>query len=342
MDLFFGARGGVREIQQFDPVTFAVLAPALAPARLTGQAVPTGLTGHLAADTYTINGVAMDALTATGPLSANDLADWINNNSQPTGVLATVQDGALVLERPTGNTTDDIRVGLGSLGQPSDLTKIGFTPALHVRGVAPDDLLVFVTNRSGASGEVALSAQYATIGGDVKQALRASPLAVRFTENNAYEIVDVQTDTVLAERAFDPTNPNATISYRGLTLSFSSAPKKGDLFTIDGNRDGIGNNEAMLALTELEKKALMPGGLTITEAYIERVSQVGNVARQAAISQQALTVVYEQAREARDGVSGVSLDQEAAELVRFQQAYQANAKVMQVASQLFDAILQVN
>lgn len=85
----------------------------------------------------------------------------------------------------------------------------------------------------------------------------------------------------------------------------------------------------------------MPGGLTASESYIERVNQVGNVARQAAISQQALTVVYEQAREARDGVSGVSLDQEAAALVRFQQAYQANAKVMQIASQLFDSILQV-
>jgi flagellar hook-associated protein FlgK len=284
----------------------------------------------------------MDALSTAGPLTADDLADWINNNSQPTGVVASVQDGALVLERPAGNTTDDIRVGLGSAGQPSDLAKLGLTPALHVRGAAADDLLVFVTNRSGASGEVALSAQYATMGGDVKQALRESPLAVRFTQNDAYEIVDVKTDTVLAERAFDPTNPNETIAYRGLMLSFSSAPRKGDLFTIDGNRDGIGNNEAMLSLVELEKKTVMPGSLTITEAYIERVSQVGNVARQAAISEQALTVVYEQAREARDGVSGVSLDQEAAELVRFQQAYQANAKVMQVASQLFDAILQVN
>ena len=342
MDIFFGARAGVQEVQQFDPVTFAVLAPALAPARLIGQEVPAGLTGPLAGDEYTINGVEMDALSTAGPLTADDLADWINNNSQPTGVVASVQDGALVLERPAGNTTDDIRVGLGSAGQPSDLAKLGLTPALHVRGAAADDLLVFVTNRSGASGEVALSAQYATMGGDVKQALRESPLAVRFTQNDAYEIVDVKTDTVLAERAFDPTNPNETIAYRGLMLSFSSAPRKGDLFTIDGNRDGIGNNEAMLSLVELEKKRVMPGSLTITEAYIERVSQVGNVARQAAISEQALTVVYEQAREARDGVSGVSLDQEAAELVRFQQAYQANAKVMQVASQLFDAILQVN
>ena len=49
----------------------------------------------------------------------------------------------------------------------------------------------------------------------------------------------------------------------------------------------------------------------------------------------------EQAVSARDGVSGVSLDQEAADLIRFQQSYQAAAKVMQIASQLFDTVLQV-
>jgi flagellar hook-associated protein FlgK len=97
----------------------------------------------------------------------------------------------------------------------------------------------------------------------------------------------------------------------------------------------------MRDLVDLEKKRAMPGGLTMTEAYIERVNQVGNVARQAAIAEQALTVVYEQALEARDGISGVSLDEEASALVRFQQAYQANAKVMQTAMALFDTILQI-
>ena len=97
----------------------------------------------------------------------------------------------------------------------------------------------------------------------------------------------------------------------------------------------------MLQLVSLEDQRLMPGGLTITEAYIERVNQVGNVARQAAISEQALEVVYKQAQEARDSISGVSLDEEASALVRFQQAYQASAKALQVSSQLFDSILQV-
>jgi len=54
-----------------------------------------------------------------------------------------------------------------------------------------------------------------------------------------------------------------------------------------------------------------------------------------------LTVVKDQAVQSRDKISGVNLDDEAAELIRFQQAYQASAKALQVSSQLFDAILQV-
>ena len=71
------------------------------------------------------------------------------------------------------------------------------------------------------------------------------------------------------------------------------------------------------------------------------MTKVGNIANQANITQQALTIVNEQALEKRDQVSGVSLDEEAADLVRFQQAYQASARVMQVSNQLFDSILQL-
>ena len=147
----------------------------------------------------------------------------------------------------------------------------------------------------------------------------------------------------MAERSLQ-VNANSstpTLSYRGLKLEFTTAPKSGDVFNIDGNADGIGNNEAMLRMVALEDEAIMPGGLTMTEAYIERVNLVGSVARQASIAEEALKVVYQQAQEARDGISGVSLDEEASALVRFQQAYQANAKVMQVSMALFESILQV-
>ena len=91
----------------------------------------------------------------------------------------------------------------------------------------------------------------------------------------------------------------------------------------------------------LESKGVMGGGKTMGAYYIDHVNDMGNIARQAAISQSALQVVYDQSVAARDEVSGVSLDQEAADLIRFQQAYQAAAKILQVASQLFDSVLAV-
>jgi flagellar hook-associated protein FlgK len=174
----------------------------------------------------------------------------------------------------------------------------------------------------------------------MKQILRDQSLEVEFTQDNEYTITDTKTHTLLATRTFNRVG-QPEINYRGLKLQFSNLPVKGDVFRVDGNQDGIGNNENMMNLIALEDKKVMPGNLTLTEAYIERVNQVGNVSRQASISKDALNVVFSQAKEARDSTSGVSLDEEASALVRFQQAYQANAKVMQMASQLFESILSV-
>jgi flagellar hook-associated protein FlgK len=164
---------------------------------------------------------------------------------------------------------------------------------------------------------------------------------VRFDSPTHFSIVDVNTDTVVASRNFDPNYLEPAFTYQGIQISLSNPPKAGDIFVIDGNKDGTGNNENMLALVDLETEPVMGGGKTFSAAYIDNVNDMGNIARQATISQSALQVVYDQALTARDQVSGVSLDQEAADLVRYQQAYQAAAKILQVASQLFDSVLQV-
>jgi flagellar hook-associated protein FlgK len=129
--------------------------------------------------------------------------------------------------------------------------------------------------------------------------------------------------------------------FQGLSVSFTSVPKVGDRFLLDGNKDGTGNNDNMRALTALESAKLIAGTKTVGSAYVDHVNNMGNIARQATIAKDALTVVRDQAVESRDKVSGVNLDEEAANLIRFQQAYQASAKVMQTASQLFDAMLQL-
>jgi flagellar hook-associated protein FlgK len=145
----------------------------------------------------------------------------------------------------------------------------------------------------------------------------------------------------VAERDFDPLKLDPAISYQGLQLSLSSPARAGDVFTLDGNQGGIGNNDNIRAMAALESRAVV-GNKTLTNSYIDQVNEIGNIARQASISKAALTVVHDQAVKARDGISGVSLDKEAADLIRYQQAYQAAAKVLQVASQLFDSVLQVH
>jgi flagellar hook-associated protein 1 FlgK len=71
------------------------------------------------------------------------------------------------------------------------------------------------------------------------------------------------------------------------------------------------------------------------------VNNVGNLGQQAKINQTALQTVKDQAEASRDKVAGVNLDDEAADLIRYQQAYQAAAKALQVATQLFDSIKQI-
>jgi flagellar hook-associated protein FlgK len=164
---------------------------------------------------------------------------------------------------------------------------------------------------------------------------------VRFDSPTQFRIIDVNTDTVVASRSFDPNFLEPAFTYQGIQISLSNPPKTGDIFVIDGNKDGTGNNENMLKLVDLESEPVMGGGKTFSSSYIDNVNDMGNIARQATISQSALQVVFDQALTARDQVSGVSLDQEAADLVRYQQAYQAAAKILQVASQLFDSVLQV-
>ena len=261
------------------------------------------------------------------------------------GISAGTYKGSISIERALGIAVDTpIEFGFGSKGKPSDLSNLGFATGAYIKGSTKEDLLVFLTG----SGTAKISATYAGSPADVKESLRAQPLEVKFfskmmgnADQSYYTITDLTTKTELAQRDFDPTKSELFINYQGLKISFSSPPKAGDIYTVDGNRDGVGNNENMLAIANLESKGVMGGGKTMGAYYIDQVNDMGNIARQASISQSALKVVYDQAVSARDEVSGVSLDQEAADLIRFQQAYQAAAKILQVASQLFDSVLSV-
>ncbi len=241
-----------------------------------------------------------------------------------------------------------IQLGFGA-GSPNQLAQLGFRTGAFVSGEVKDDLLIFVTG----PGNAAVSATYSGQAADPKQNLRGQIMDVKFfqdsTKHNGALYYTISSKdatkpglgaTVVAERVFDPEQLNPGVSFQGLNISFTGVPKVNDVFTLDGNKDGLGNNDNLLSISELETKAVV-GSKTLTNSYIDQVNEMGNIARQAAISQTALKVVNEQALKSRDEISGVSLDKEAADLIRYQQAYQASAKVLQIASQLFEAVLRV-
>lgn len=149
--------------------------------------------------------------------------------------------------------------------------------------------------------------------------------------------------------AYNPaTASSKTISFNGLSFTISGTPGDGDKFTIAANANGVADNRTarlLGGLQTLRSLAGTPGsttaGATATfqEAYAQIVSLVGNKTREVEVAGQAQQSLADQAQSARDQVSGVNLDEEAAKLLQYQQAYQAAAKMIDIAGKLFDEIL---
>ena len=260
-------------------------------------------------------------------------------NLNLSGANGSIQ-GRVRLTRTIGDPANsDIRLSFGTspnAGSPFDLSMVGFRTAAYVEGKVPDDLQVFVTGEGKATVAASFSGQPT----DPQQKLRSQKLIVSFDAPSHYTIKDGATGTILAERNYDTSVLNPVVNYQGLAIQLTRAPDVGDVFEVDGNHDGLGNNENILVMADLAKKGVI-GNKSFSDSYIDQVNTVGNAAQQAKITQQALTVVNDQAKQSRDKVSGVNLDDEAADLIRFQQAYQAAAKSLQISGQLFDSIVQI-
>ena len=221
----------------------------------------------------------------------------------------------------------------GDTGTPFDLSKVGLRTGAYIMGTVPDDVHVAVTGKGAASVAASFSGQPA----DPQQKLRNQSIAINFTSATHYTINDVKTGTELASREYDNTVNNPVVNFQGLSIKLSAPPLPGDSFQIDGNQDGLGNNQNMLVMANLANQKVL-NGMTMGDNYTNQVNSVGNISQQATITQQALTVVNNQAVASRDAVSGVNLDDEATSLIKYQQAYEAAAKAMQIGTSLFSTI----
>jgi len=138
-----------------------------------------------------------------------------------------------------------------------------------------------------------------------------------------------------------PFRDGASYAVGGMSFSMSGAPIDGDTFSIKtGSGDGDTRNAGLLG--DLQTKNVFDGGRTTYQsAYAQLVGNVGNKTREVQVNAASSDALLEQVQNAAQNVSGVNLDEEAANLLKYQQAYQAAGKVMQIADSIFNTLLQI-
>ncbi len=129
-------------------------------------------------------------------------------------------------------------------------------------------------------------------------------------------------------------------------FNISGRPQAGDTFTFKFNQSGVSDNRNALKLADLQSKQTVgvdnnvPGsGFSLTDGYGELVERVGTLTAQARMDSDATGAILKQAQDNRDSLSAVNLDEEAANLIKFEQYYNASAQIIQVARSLFDTLI---
>jgi flagellar hook-associated protein 1 FlgK len=150
--------------------------------------------------------------------------------------------------------------------------------------------------------------------------------------------------------AYNPATQSAGVefnfpAYGDMTFTISGIPQDGDRFVITNNTNGVGDNRNVLALTDLQDANTLLGSAgtaetaTFQQVYGQLIADVGSQTRHTEVVAETSEALLSRQQDALSSVSGVNLDEEAANLVRFQQAYQAAAQVISVGSTIFDTLL---
>ena len=196
----------------------------------------------------------------------------------------------------------------------------------------------------------------ATANSAMQQAIKdGMPLKIVFgasaSGSQAYSVYDSSGNSV-ASGSIVPGNSNElNISVPdgaggeafSFSLSVSGTPASGDSLTVSFNSDGVSDNRNAQSLIDLQTKATVGtqsgGGASVTGAYSSLIEQVGARTNQAELDATATSSILSGAEASRESLSGVNLDEEAVNLVKFQQYYSASAKVISVASEIFDVLI---
>lgn len=188
--------------------------------------------------------------------------------------------------------------------------------------------------------------------------LADAPYSIVYTGGNSFDIYDSTTPVpvLLGTANFSNNNYVNVLAEAGIEVSkgfdfsISGVPKEGDTFVIEFNENGYNDNRNGLALAALQTDSTtrrnavtVPNAVnkySFNQSYATMVGTIGERTRQARTSEEANAAILEQTTLWYESLSGVSLDEEAANLVRFQQSYAAASKIISTSQTVFDTLLQ--
>ncbi len=350
-----GALGGLLEFRSriLDPTlqSLGQTAVTLADAFNAQHSSGLDLKGNLGGDFFNIDGPAVlpssaNTGTPTAAVSVADLGALTGGNYvlEYDGAAWSLRDETTNVAVPmtgSGTAVDpfvagglEIEVGGAAAAGDSFLIRPTQDAAGSLRTLIsdPQSIAAAAPTRTGAAisntGDAAIS-----------QPTVVDPQDPALLTNVVIEFTVPATYSIKGAGAFSYTD-GAPITINGSEFAISGTPAVGDTFTLDPNYGATGDNSNVLALAAIQSRGILDGGeISIGENYSQLVSTVGSATFQIQASLDAQNVVLTNAENAVLERAGVDLDEEAANLLRYQQAYQAAAQVVSVTKNLFDTLL---
>jgi flagellar hook-associated protein 1 FlgK len=258
-------------------------------------------------------------------------------------VLTRLSDG-LARSIASGDTVDGLTINVNSpvagdsfLLQPfarsaSEMQRVLDDP----RGLAAASPLEAVRGSSNTGTAAVASLTIVSPSADPTQTA-----SIAFTSPNgdySWELRDRSTNALLSNGT-GTWQAGQPIALNGFELQLSGVPATGDAFTVQKTTYPVTNNGNALAFVAQRDSAFV-GGETVTDAYASAMAGIGTSVQGAKSAADISGAVASQTEAQRASQAGVNLDEEAARLLQYQQSYQAAAKVLQVAQNIFDSLLQ--
>ena len=297
-----------------------------------------GAVGVTPANTNSSNAMASATRVDLGAITTDDYVV----TRTATGYTVRRQDnGAAVTFTGTGTAIDPLLFdGMSVAVDPSVTTGDQFVihPTRDVIagfGVAitdPGRIAVAAPLRTGAAS--ANTGSGAISQGEVLDAGNAqllSPVNIVFTSATTYSVNGGANVAYTA---------GSNIDVNGWRVQITGAPATGDTFTVRTNAGAVGDNRNALAMADALKGGVLESGTVSVNSAVQRLTgNIGLQTRAAQMNRDAESTVNQSDLAARDAVSGVNLDEEAANMVRYQQAYAAAAQIISAANEMFDTLM---